>query len=166
MFCEQCGNEIGLTTKFCSVCGTKVGETYQNKDSDNQIKCPYCGKENKNDSDYCEKCSMRISQYRNFYNNEQVPKIVTGLSNSKKTMYRSNIIQCPRCRSINVQYMTSDIIGRKVKGKTTLNLNPLKPFTMFNHKEKVVSNGYELKKWHCMGCGNIFDDNAIRNPNA
>lgn len=72
-------------------------------------------------------------------------------------------IKCPKCKSINVEYIGSEVIGAKAaktKTTTSLNLNPLKPFTLFNHKEKVVkkgSSGFEVGRWHCKDCGNIFN---------
>ncbi|MCH4169531.1 MAG: hypothetical protein LKF42_09760 [Streptococcaceae bacterium] len=49
-------------------------------------------------------------------------------------------IKCPKCKSANVQLWSSDANIKKIKtkGSTSLNLNPLKPFTLFNHKEKEV----------------------------
>lgn len=53
-------------------------------------------------------------------------------------------LKCPKCKSTNVEIASQ-------KMKTTLNLNPLKPFTLVNHKQtgKV--------KAHCLDCGRIFD---------
>ena len=71
-------------------------------------------------------------------------------------------IKCPKCKSLNVEYLGSETIGAKpdkVKKTTSVNLNPLKPFTVFNHKDKVVkkgSPGVTFDKWHCKDCGKIF----------
>lgn len=71
-------------------------------------------------------------------------------------------VKCTKCGSINLQYMGQEnIFGREAKTKktTSLNLNPLKPFTVFNHNEKVVKkgrDGIDLNKWRCMDCGKIF----------
>lgn len=74
----------------------------------------------------------------------------------------STEVKCPKCKSTNLQYLgTENIGGRDAKTKTTtsLNLNPLKPFTVFNHKEKVVKKakpGIDLDRWRCQDCGRIF----------
>lgn len=52
-------------------------------------------------------------------------------------------IKCPKCRSADVEH-----IGGKTK--TTLNLNPFKPFTLTNH----VPTGKQ--DFHCRKCGNVF----------
>lgn len=55
-------------------------------------------------------------------------------------------IKCPRfgCGSTNVQ-----LLGGKTK--TTLNLNPLHPFTLVNHKAKGK------QKFVCNDCGRVFE---------
>ena len=42
-------------------------------------------------------------------------------------------MRCPSCKSHVVQIMAA---GINMKQQTSLNLNPLKPFTIFNHKQK------------------------------
>ena len=53
-------------------------------------------------------------------------------------------LKCPKCKSINCEILSE-------KTRTTLNLNPLHPFTLVNHKPtgKV--------KVHCLECGAVFD---------
>lgn len=53
-------------------------------------------------------------------------------------------LKCPKCKSASVEIVQQ-------KTKTTVNLNPLKPFTLVNHKPtgKV--------KVHCLDCGRIFE---------
>lgn len=53
-------------------------------------------------------------------------------------------IKCPMCRSVNVQY-----VGGKVK--TSLNLNPLHPFTITNSKPKGKQT------FICGDCGHVFE---------
>jgi len=58
--------------------------------------------------------------------------------------------------------MGAEVIGAKAdktKTTTSLNLNPLKPFTLFNHKEKIVkkgSAGIDFDRWRCEECGKVF----------
>ncbi len=72
-------------------------------------------------------------------------------------------IKCPKCKSLNVEFIGNETkwaTDPKIKKTTTLNLNPLKPFTLFNHKEKVVragSAGVTMNKWHCKNCGRVFE---------
>jgi transposase-like protein len=52
-------------------------------------------------------------------------------------------IKCPACRSADVEH-----VGGKMS--TTLNLNPLRPFTIFNHKPRGK------QEFHCRHCGKLF----------
>lgn len=53
-------------------------------------------------------------------------------------------ICCPKCKGTNVQ-----LLGGKTK--TTLNLNPLKPFTLVNHKPTGKQT------FQCLACGRTFE---------
>lgn len=87
-------------------------------------------------------------------------------------------LKCPSCKSPNVQLLNSSM-NEKVKKSTSLNLNPLKPFTVFNHKEKkkkkksvgkmalgVATGGTSIlltgtkqnkgRELHCMNCGYVW----------
>lgn len=84
-------------------------------------------------------------------------------------------LKCPRCKGTNIQ-LWDNSINMKTRTRTTLNLNPLKPFTLFNHtttqKEKtsaakvglgLMTGGASLlitgtkkkahNEYYCMGCG-------------
>ena len=52
-------------------------------------------------------------------------------------------LKCPKCKSANVQIISG-------KTKTTLNLNPLRPFTLVNHKPKGKQT------IQCLSCGNLW----------
>lgn len=52
-------------------------------------------------------------------------------------------IKCPRCKGYNVDHLGG-------KESTTLNLNPLRPFTLFNKKPRGK------QEWHCRDCGHVF----------
>lgn len=41
-------------------------------------------------------------------------------------------MKCPKCKSHNISVLSND---ENMKTQTSLNLNPLKPFTLFNHKK-------------------------------
>lgn len=68
--------------------------------------------------------------------------------------------RCPACYGENCHaFVTEKVIKEgKTKGTISLNLNPLKPFTIFNHKEKVVRNPVTVQesKFVCDDCGKIF----------
>lgn len=68
-------------------------------------------------------------------------------------------VYCPRCKSSNCSYFTNEkFIPGKTKTKYTMNLNPLKPFTLINKKEKVIRKERTIteNKIMCNDCGNIF----------
>lgn len=50
-------------------------------------------------------------------------------------------IKCPKCKSTNLQVLAND---KNMKNKTSLNLNPLKPFTILNHKKKKKTSVAKL----------------------
>lgn len=69
---------------------------------------------------------------------------------------------CPYCLSTDFQYAGRQTIGAsdaKTKTQYSLNLNPLKPFTFVNSKEKVVkkaNSGYSYDEFICLKCGKRF----------
>ena len=69
---------------------------------------------------------------------------------------------CPNCGSTHFQYAGQQIYGarpEKTKTRYTANLNPLRPFTLVNKKEKVVKkarSGYAVDEFICLNCGNRF----------
>ena len=73
-----------------------------------------------------------------------------------------NIKYCPKCLGTNWQFLGEEIVGatpdiRKVE--ISRNINPLKPFTKTNVRERVIP-GYEGEKhsrFLCLQCGNIFE---------
>lgn len=79
-------------------------------------------------------------------------------------IYRSSFgkleeVYCPRCGSENCShYQEQKIIPGKTKTRYTANLNPLKPFTLVNKKEKVVRKEEIVteSKFLCNSCGMIF----------
>lgn len=68
--------------------------------------------------------------------------------------------KCPNCGGVNYHAFVEEKVIRKGKTKTTvsLNLNPLKPFTVFDQKEKVVREPWTVQesKFVCDDCGEIF----------
>lgn len=72
---------------------------------------------------------------------------------------RKERVYCPRCGSSNCSHFTTEsVIPGKTKTKYTANLNPFKPFTLVNKKEKVVRKEQTVteNKIICNDCGKIF----------
>lgn len=57
---------------------------------------------------------------------------------------RPNVKRCPKCKSANIELVDDDV--KDVKKSTSVNVNPLKPFTVFNHKEKEKKKKVRSKK--------------------
>ena len=73
---------------------------------------------------------------------------------------RKTRIYCPSCHSDNCSwYVTEKTIPGKTKTTYKANLNPLKPFTLYNKKEKVIREESQVtqKRIICNSCGRIFD---------
>lgn len=73
---------------------------------------------------------------------------------------RKTRIYCPSCHSDNCSwYVTEKTIPGKTKTTYKANLNPLKPFTLYNKKEKVIREESQVTKKRiiCNSCGRIFD---------
>ncbi|HLR70669.1 MAG TPA: hypothetical protein VK085_04475 [Pseudogracilibacillus sp.] len=47
-------------------------------------------------------------------------------------------IKCPKCKSAHIELIGTDANVKKTKRSSSLNINPLKPLTVYNHKEKKV----------------------------
>ena len=70
--------------------------------------------------------------------------------------------KCPYCNSTDWQFAGQQTVGardEKTKTEHTINLNPLKPFTIMDSKEKVVKKakpGYSYDEFICLNCGKRF----------
>lgn len=90
--------------------------------------------------------------------------LVLKLVDYSETQPHNEQIQkcCPYCGSTHFQYAGQQIYGarpEKTKTRYTANLNPLRPFTLVNKKEKVVKkarSGYAVDEFICLNCGNRF----------
>lgn len=116
------------------------------------INCPECNKEVSDKAETCIHCGFPILKHI-----ESQKRKSNGIY--RRTLKGQRKVYCPRCDSDNCEWITeTKVIPGKTKKETTLNLNPLKPFTIFNHKEKVVRRDmeYTVKRIQCYDCGNIF----------
>lgn len=131
------------------------------------IICPECGKEVSDRAEACPHCGYPINEMVNKenYDNGQKNDVSKNMNDGFDGIYRivgwgkQEKIFCPMCKSSNCSWYTQDrIIPGKTKTKYTVNLNPLKPFTIVNKKEKVIRQEKvkEIKKIMCNNCGYTF----------
>ena len=167
--CPECGKEISEKANCCPYCGCPSDEW------------------NKNDNE-CEKTDIDliIDDIKAKYDSTQTVKMIkelrerTGMdlpsaksaienSISKKSsfngIYKYTLfngkqeVYCPRCHSENCShYAEQKIIPGKTKTRYTANLNPLKPFTLVNKKDKIIKEEQLIteNKIICNDCGYIF----------
>lgn len=137
--CPECGKEVSDKLKQCIHCGFPFDEEV--KMLDYYTVCPECGNKNETDVYTCIYCGHKYKVFEY--------KIVDA---RKRT--------CPFCDSGRIRAFTENkvIIPEKTKTQTSFNLNPLKPFTLFNQKEKVVRReiSVDVTKFICDNCGNIW----------
>lgn len=120
------------------------------------IKCPECGKEISDKAELCIHCGLPLIELKK--QQKKISKI------QKKDTYNAPTYgmerRCPVCGSDNFHAFVEEIVVRegKTKSKTTVNLNPLKPFTLFNHKEEKARKPKtrQASKFICDDCGKIF----------
>lgn len=177
--CPECGKEISDKATVCVGCGFPIQEYIKEENSKpKEIPCPYCSELTPSDSDYCGACGMRLTPYLGKVknapsDNKQSPiKLgrvkdchVGSKTKSFNGVYRYTLlgekqeVYCPRCGSSNCShYQEQKVIPGKTKTRYTVNLNPLRPFTLLNKKEKVVKKEklQTENKFICNSCGKIF----------
>lgn len=68
-----------------------------------------------------------------------IPQVSDASQKSSNSHKNTGGLTCPKCGSHCIQVISNEA---NTKSSTSLNLNPLKPFTVFNHKKKAkVSKG-------------------------
>lgn len=145
-------------------------------EEENKIKesywCRNCYRQNEIGSKTCAYCGSMLMTYNTRYNLgisdealKAVDKAEENLKHKFTGVYRAGLfgklseVYCPRCGSENCShYQEQKIIPGKTKTRYTANLNPLKPFTLLNKKEKVVKKEQVVteSKFICNSCGKIF----------
>lgn len=126
-------------------------------------KCPICNCEttfsNKsglkfNNIHLCMKCATSLGKQgvnlfniRNFDLDELKEKVFKQQGKINK------MLECPNCKSHDIQLLANDK-NYKTKYKTTLNLNPLKIFTLTNTKKITKEISKEHNEYFCKNCGN------------
>lgn len=160
--CPECGKEISDKAAACPNCGCPASEF--NK-TEVDTKCPECGAWVKDGENVCSNCGYEFPKedrrYRTAYDEhsyEEHKAPFTGV-------YRMHLfgkkeeVYCPRCGSADCSiYHEQKVIPGKSKTSYTMNLNPLKPFTLVNKKEKVIKQDKIVteSKFVCNSCGHIF----------
>lgn len=97
--------------------------------------------------------SKEIAREKNISNDENFNGVYRSRLGKLEEVY------CPRCGSDNCShYQEQKIVPGKTKTRYTANLNPLKPFTLVNKKERVVRKDEIVteSKFLCNSCGMIF----------
>ena len=145
--CFYCNSENIDEEGYCNFCGMKneviQESTEMSKNSsvprewEEHTICPQCNQRNHIGVWRCVKCnySYKLDDY-----------IVQGGSPKKR---------CPACGSLNFYTYVDKVVTKKVKMKTSFNLNPLKPFTIFNHRMKPLKIAKQTC-FVCNDCGKIF----------
>lgn len=176
--CPECGKDISDKSEVCIGCGfplaQHIKEQSEKKKNDeiemSKFKCKKCFKQNDVGTDYCVYCGYRLTPIeRNSTRKAQSDcHTQTPITPQKKVftgIYRYSYITgkeevyCPQCHSENCSWhYEKKVVPGKTKTRYTANLNPLRPFTLVNKKEKVVRKDYEYteKKIICNSCGYIF----------
>lgn len=95
---------------------------------------------------------------------KQQPQVQRPLNPNFKGVYRATEnglveVYCPRCSSWDCSHtQITTTVPQKTKTRYTVNLNPLRPFTLVNEKEKIKQQGgtYSQHRFMCNRCGLIF----------
>lgn len=172
--CPECGKEISDKASACPNCGCPSSEWSEIIDNKEPERCRYCGCKSIGKDGYCEVCGRKhVLPYRISIPTPQQEIIKMEESPYKKEeppykfegIYRHTLfgglqeVRCPICHSEDCSHYKEEKI-RPGKTKTTysLNLNPLKPFTVVNKKEKVKRKEKVIteSKFICNKCGHVF----------
>lgn len=162
--CSYCGSDKIDKNGYCDICGMKSAER---RDKENRtistnepyVICPKCGFHNKSNGFKCKKCGYhyKMNEYKVIYPKDENCEF--------HGVYRSTLfnglqeVYCPRCGSENCSHYQEQVfMPGKTKTKYTANLNPFKPFTLVNKKEKVIRKDRTIteSKFVCNKCGKIF----------
>lgn len=159
--CPECGNNISDKADKCIHCGFPLKEHMEKATSINEkpyTLCPKCNSVNPIGVWTCENCGHKYKdkEYNPIYPNKKPFK---GIYKYDMWGNREEV-RCINCKSENCsEYKDQIVVPDKTKTTVSLNLNPLKPFTVANVKEKVVRKGYSIpiNRFICNDCGEIFN---------
>ena len=178
--CPECGKDISDKAEMCINCGyplsdylkevkqKELEEEQEELDKQEEAKkaqywCRGCYRQNEIGNDYCVFCGMRLTPY--YTEEDVIRKPVDEEDANFKGVYKlvygkKKKVFCTKCGSWKCSpYQVQKTIPGKTKTRYALNLNPLKPFTIINKKEKVIKKE-EITvetKFLCNECGTVFD---------
>lgn len=173
--CPNCGSMETDYDGYCVKCGECVVEYEEPAPIKVQrptsvkgiLPCPYCDSKLITDSGKCSNCGKMLGKpwLSHYVDRDTGVKIIPDQEDAN-AIYRysalgnkKSIVKCPRCGSTNCSIIHEQKeVPENVKTSYNVNLNPFKPFTLINKKEKVVSRGYSytITKYTCNKCGKIF----------
>lgn len=178
--CPECGKEISDKSEICIGCGFPIKslgnrlnsyfETQDNLEEKLENEDEFLDRIYKSENGKTVKMIKAIREEKG-YDLETSKRMVDEYCQKKSPSRMFNGIYkytflggkqevyCPRCGSDNCShYQEQKIIPGKTKTRYTANLNPLKPFTFANKKEKVVRKEQMVteRKIICNDCGMIF----------
>lgn len=170
--CPECGKDVSDKAEVCIHCGYPLKAETNQKESDERpyTKCPKCGAKNEEGVKTCKVCHHVYTDSEYIIitpekRNNTLAEIQNNNVHEFHGVYRYSFfkgkqeVYCPRCHSQNCShYKEQRVIPGKTKTKYTANLNPLKPFTLVNKKEKVIRQDQVVtdNKFMCNECGKIF----------
>lgn len=123
--------------------------------------CYNCGNKLTECANFCNKCGTKVIRP----NYMEMDFSSVSEENEFNGIYKYDFwgraieVYCPRCGSSNCSHYKEQVcIPGKTKTRYTANLNPLKPFTLVNKKEKVIrkDSNYTADRILCNNCGKIF----------
>lgn len=177
-FCNECRTQNEIGADYCIFCGNRLislselktnvlNEKRKEPKSPYTI-CPECGEYNPTGVFRCKNCGHKYlaNEYKVIISREKSDKMEERINNIPfNGVYRYTLfggkqeVRCPRCGSENCSHhQEQKIIPGKTKASYSANLNPLKPFTFANKKEKVKRKEQVIteSKFICNSCGYIF----------
>lgn len=163
MFCSNCGCEIVDGSKFCSNCGRQINVNREQEFSNiiNSIIKKYPNDKIAAIKEYRGMTNCTLVEATNIfepiYKGKKSPSEIKNFEGVYRYsfLYGKQEVYCPRCKSSNCGFF-QERIPERTKVKYTANLNPFKPFTFANRKEKVVQKEGTAEKFICNDCGKIF----------
>ena len=161
--CPECGKEISDKAEMCINCGFPLKQHENNEMSAGKSKFyKSYEQENENDRGWERPKEPEITGVGKLFLRNSVERSQnTGFNGIYKyTLFREKKeVYCPRCGSENCSHYTEQkFVPGKTKTRYTANLNPFKPFTLVNKKEKILRKDqtYEINKIICNDCGYTF----------
>lgn len=172
--CPKCGTKLDAMLRVCPKCWYRERDD-NNVQSKSYMICPSCWEKNPLGSYECNSCGynsktgktnnkMELKEQHNIVSVQENFEIIPERKTNFNGIYKVSIfgvkeIYCPICGSSDCEYYyEKHVIPGKIKTTYQANLNPLKPFTLINKKEKVVrkEKSYNEKKIMCNKCGWVF----------